>query len=310
MAAVPAALVPIRFPSTRVPVVPALAIRTPSLPLPEITLPASSAVPPTTLFVLALAPKTATPWPPFPGPGCRSRPGRCSCPRCRLFAAPRSPPLIWTPSSGVARDDVAVGGGGAPDAVVVRGGGAAADVDAGVLPRAAVPATFVPRKFPAMTLFDVPSRRMPRVGQLLMHEPSDRASRATAPQIQRAEAAAGAALSSMIGVPAVERLRGAVDGDGLRDEWQGRSEGDRLHAARPMLKLIVSTPASAFASSMAARRVHDTAAGRAEPVARDRIGRIAGAVDAERGGLCGTRPRAPRRARASQARPGARTALA
>jgi hypothetical protein len=65
MAAVPAALVPIRFPWTRVPVVPARAIKIPSLPFPEITLRAAGTVPPIKVLVLLL-PNTATPWLPLP----------------------------------------------------------------------------------------------------------------------------------------------------------------------------------------------------------------------------------------------------
>ena len=54
MAAVPAALVPILFPCTRVPVVPTSLMLMPSSPLPEITLPAPGNVmvfPPITVFV-------------------------------------------------------------------------------------------------------------------------------------------------------------------------------------------------------------------------------------------------------------------
>ena len=66
MAAVPAAFVPMKLPCTWVPVVAAPEIRIPSLPFPEITLRASVTSPPITLFVLADAPNTPTPWPPLP----------------------------------------------------------------------------------------------------------------------------------------------------------------------------------------------------------------------------------------------------
>ena len=61
MASVPAALVPILFPRTRVPVVPAPPNRRPVPLLPEITLPAFSAVPPITVFVFDV-PKMTMPW--------------------------------------------------------------------------------------------------------------------------------------------------------------------------------------------------------------------------------------------------------
>jgi hypothetical protein len=53
MALAPAASVPMKLPCTRFPVVPAV-IKMPVLPLPEMTLRAAAAVPPSVLFELAM----------------------------------------------------------------------------------------------------------------------------------------------------------------------------------------------------------------------------------------------------------------
>ena len=120
-----------------------------------------------------------------------------------------------------------------------------------------MPARSVPRKFPAMTLFDEPAMRMARLGQPLITSP-----RIVLPELPTLRSSApvphAPALSSMIGRPA-GRKPGCVVPLMMTGRVMGSSAAVRVIVCTPpapMTKSMVSMPTVAFASRMASRRVH------------------------------------------------------
>ena len=104
---------PIRLPSTTLPVVPESEIYTPSPPLPEMTLRGAGAVPP---IVLSLAPsKTDTPFPSCPRRDVPVAVRPMSLPSTTLPSVPL--PSTWTPSDMLPEITLPVPGGRAADRV-------------------------------------------------------------------------------------------------------------------------------------------------------------------------------------------------